>query len=77
MAAAAMMAVVAQPRVNVSGASVKRPIWSLRLPTHIIAAITGTATKPLMTALQNSALMGSSEEKSIPIPRMVAATITQ
>jgi hypothetical protein len=25
--------------VNVSGATVKRPIWSRRLPTHIMAAI--------------------------------------
>ena len=71
-----MIAVVAQPRVSVSGATVKRPIWSRLLPTHIMAAITGTATKPLMTALQNRALMGSSEEKSIPIPR-IAAMITQ
>ena len=39
MAAAAMIAVVAQPSVNVSGATVKRPIWSRRLPTHIMAAI--------------------------------------
>ena len=29
-----MIAVVAQPRVSVSGATVKRPIWSRLLPHH-------------------------------------------
>jgi hypothetical protein len=36
----------------------------------------GTATKPLMTALQNSALIGSMGENSIPRPSTMAAAMT-
>ena len=35
----------------------------------------GTATTPLITALQNKALMGSSGVKFRPAPMMVAAAI--
>jgi len=75
-AASAMMIVATHPSASVMGCTVNRPIWWRRLPTHIMAAITGTATKPLITALQNSALMGSSGEKSMPIPSSVAAAMT-
>jgi len=41
----------------------------------IIIAITRTATIPLMTALQKSALTGSSGETPIAIPMNVAMTM--
>jgi hypothetical protein len=41
----------------------------------IIMIITGTATTPLTTALQNRAFTGLIGEKLIPIPARVAATI--
>jgi hypothetical protein len=41
----------------------------------IMTVITGAATTPLMTALQNSALIGAIYEKLIPAPISVATTI--
>jgi hypothetical protein len=40
-----------------------------------MTVITGAATTPLMTALQNSALIGAIDEKLIPVPTSVATTI--
>jgi hypothetical protein len=42
---------------------------------NIIIAITGTATRPLMTALQNNALMGSRGETVMAMPLIYAKTI--
>jgi hypothetical protein len=58
-AAVAMTAVAAHPKTKTGWVTVKRPIWLGWLATHIIAAMIGTATKPLITALQNRALIGS------------------
>ena len=41
----------------------------------IIIIMTGTETTPLITALQNSALIGSSGEKLIALPSNVATAI--
>jgi hypothetical protein len=41
----------------------------------IIITMTGTETTPLITALQNSALIGSSGEKVMAMPLNVAMTI--
>jgi hypothetical protein len=42
---------------------------------NIIITMTGTATRPLMTALQKSARMGSTGEKLMQTPSRVAMTI--
>src|SRR5579862_6475450 len=76
-AAAAMTAVAAQPKNCRRGAAMNLPITALLPATIIIAAMIGTAATPLITALQNSALMGSSGDQSMTRPMMVAAPIIE
>ena len=60
MAASAIIAVANQPRVISQRVSVNWPITDRREAMSMIMAIIGTAATPLITALQNSALIGSS-----------------
>jgi hypothetical protein len=57
-AAAAMTAVAIQPRTSIGMGAVNAPITDLLETSKTIIAINGTATIPLITALQNSALIG-------------------
>ncbi len=70
-----MTAVASQPislsRVDIT----KSPMTSCRLASSIIVTMTGTATTPLMTALQNSAFTGSIGEKFSSAPTTVAIAI--
>jgi hypothetical protein len=60
MAATAITALASQPRVISHGLRVNWPITRRREPISIIMTMIGTAATPLITALQNSALIGSS-----------------
>ena len=53
----------------------KSPITALLLAISIISTITGAATTPLMTALQNKALIGSIGLKLSKTPISVAAAM--
>gem|GEM_PF-3261971 len=70
--AAAMMKVAAQPTVLRTPDTGNLPMISGFAVITIITTITGTATIPLMTALQNSALIGLIDVKFIPTPIIVA-----
>ena len=61
-AAVAITAVAVHPTKRSRVDALNLPIVDFRETTIIIAAMIGTATKPLMTALQNSALIGSSDD---------------
>ena len=71
---AAMVAVASQPRTLSRRVMTNGPMISLRTAISIITAMMGTATTPLMTAHQNSALIGSMGVKLSATPRMVATT---
>ena len=71
----AMTAAAIQPRIRNTEGIVNAPMMSLRCVITIIAIITGTATMPLITALQNRALMGSSGVKFRRAPITVAAAM--
>jgi len=73
--AAAITAVAIQPTYFKYPCISKRPIMLLFAVISIMTVITGAATTPLMTALQNSALIGAIDEKLIPVPTSVATTI--
>jgi hypothetical protein len=74
-AAAAITPVAAQPTIRRLPVTVNCPMILRFDVINIIIAITGTATTPLTTALQKSALMGSTAERLMPIPASVATTI--
>ena len=57
-AAALMTAVAIQPRMMSDRLAVKAPITDLFETSKMITTIRGTATTPLMTALQNKAFIG-------------------
>ena len=71
----AMTIVATHPKMRSSAGSTNSPIMSLRRVISIMVTITGTATMPLMTALQNSALIGSIAVKFSPAPTTVATAI--
>ena len=71
-AASAMTPVATHPTITRPRVRVKRPMIFGRVASSIIIAITGTATTPLMTALQNSALIGSIGVKLRAAPMTVA-----
>ena len=48
--------------------STKRPITSRRIAMSMMITISGTATTPLITAYQNSALIGSKPAKLMSMP---------
>jgi len=57
-AAAPMTAVAIQPRMMIGRPAVKAPITDFLETSRMITTIRGTATTPLMTALQNNAFIG-------------------
>ena len=63
-----MTAVAAQPSSSSGREAVKRPITLWRETTTIIAIISGTAARPLSTALQNKARIGSIGDQSMSRP---------
>src|SRR4051812_16332036 len=75
MAAAAMAAVASQPTAFRPECSLKSPMAARWLERCIMSAMTGTATTPLITALQNSALIGSIGLKLSRTPSRVATAM--
>src|SRR5262249_36640548 len=73
--ATAITTVDSQPSPHSNRGKVNWPITSRRIVISIIIAMTGTATTPLITADQNSALIGSMSTKLIPTPTSVPTTI--
>ncbi len=57
-----MTAVAIQPRTTRGRLAVKGPITDFLDTSKMITAMSGTATTPLMTALQKSPFMGSMGE---------------
>ena len=74
-AAAVITAVASQPSPFSHGPSVNWPMTFEREPSSMIITMIGTAVTPLMTALQNNALMGSSGVKFSAAPTRVATAI--
>jgi len=74
MAAAPMTAVAIQPRTSRGRLAVKAPITDFFETRMMMTTIRGTATRPLMTALQNSAFIGLIGEYWMPSP---ASTLTE
>ena len=68
-----MTAVASQPTIFRPGCSLKSPMIVVLLASSIIMPMTGTATTPLMTALQNKAFIGLIGEYWIARP---ASTLT-
>jgi hypothetical protein len=62
-AATVIAAVASQPRALSKGRSANWPMTCFREAINMIVTMIGTAATPLMTALQNRALMGSSGVK--------------
>jgi hypothetical protein len=63
------------PMAHNTGGSTKAPITSRRIAMSMMIAISGAATTPLMTADQNSALIGSSPTKLMTTPIRVDMAI--
>jgi hypothetical protein len=72
-AAAPMTAVAIQPSTRIGRLTVKAPITDFRDASRMMTAISGTATTPLITALQNSARIGLIGRYWMPSP---ASTLT-
>lgn len=68
-------AVAPQPAIVSRRFARKRPITCSWVAISIIMIMTGTATMPLMTALQISMRIGSSDVKVKPKPIAVAAAM--
>ena len=66
--ATAIVPVHNHPIAHSTRGSTKRPITSGRIAISMMITISGTATTPLITADQNSALIGSSPTKLMTIP---------
>ena len=65
-----------QPPAIIGQGSVNRPMMRGLTATTIITAISGADNTPLTTALQNNALIGSSDVKfSAAPPRVVTAMV--
>src|SRR5690349_7807575 len=75
IAATNIMTVVSQPITFVSGPFTSRPSTFLLLATNITTTRTGGARKPLMTAVQNKALIGLIPAKLISMPTNVETAI--
>src|SRR6266404_4930482 len=65
-AAAPMTAAAIQPRAMIGRLAVKRPITDFLEARMVITTSSGTATTPLITALQNKAFIGLSGEYWMP-----------
>ena len=66
-------AVAAQPKIISARDAANLPMILRLATTTIMATISGTATTPLTTALQNSMRIGSSGVSAAPRPAIVAA----
>ena len=75
MAAEAMAAVDSQPTIFSGVGKVNFPMIAALPVRCIMITMTGTATTPLITALQNKALIGSRAVKFKATPIAVAAAI--
>ena len=75
IAANAITKVASQPSHNNAPRTLKFPMTSLLVAMRMVIAMTGTATTPFSTALQNRALTGSSVVKFMIPPTRVAAAI--
>ena len=73
--ATAIVPVQSQPTAHNAGGSTKAPITSRRIAISMMIAISGTATTPLITADQNSALIGSRPTKLMRMPIRVETPI--
>jgi hypothetical protein len=73
--ATAIVAVHSHPIAHSGRGSTKRPMTSRRIAISMMMTISGTATTPLITADQNSALIGSRPMKLMPIPISVDSAI--
>jgi hypothetical protein len=74
-AAAAITAVASQPSILSQGNNVNWPMTRRRDPISMIMTMIGNAAMPLITALQNSALIGSIGDKLRAAPITVAMAI--
>jgi hypothetical protein len=63
------------PMAHTARGSTKRPITSRRIAISMMMTISGAATTPLITADQNSALIGSSPTKLMRMPIRVDTAI--
>jgi hypothetical protein len=70
-----LSAALAHPNTRSQSSSTRSPITLRSEPSMIIAAISGAATTPLITADQNSACIGSTGENTIAAPTRVAPAI--
>lgn len=75
-AAAPMTAVAIQPSTMIGRLTVKGPITDFRDASRTMTTISGTATTPLITALQNSARIGLIGRYWMPSPASTPTTIT-
>ena len=76
-AAIPMIAVATHPSATMTRPEVKRPIADVLDAINIMIAINGTATMPLITALQNSAFIGLIGEYWIINPANTLTAITE
>ena len=74
--ATAMTAVATHPRPLVHPVMTKSPMTLGAAASHIMIAMTGTATTPLITALQYRARIGSIGVKFMIMPTIVAMQMT-
>jgi hypothetical protein len=77
IAAVAIAAVASHPSPLSHSPRANSPMTFRREAMSMIIAMIGTAATPLMTALQKSALIGSSGEKFMAAPTSVAAAIAR
>lgn len=73
--ATAIAAVHNHPIAHNARGSTNRPITSRRVAISMMITISGTATTPLITADQNSALIGSRPTKLMRMPIKVETAI--
>ena len=74
--ASAMTAVAAQPSALIHPVTTNSPMTLGAATSHIMIAMTGTATTPLITALQYKARIGSIGVKFMIMPTIVAMQMT-
>lgn len=75
-AAAPMTAVAIQPRMTIDRVAVKAPITDFLETSRMITTMRGTATIPLMTALQNRAFIGLMGEYWMTSPARTLTAMT-
>lgn len=76
MTAAPMTAVAIQPRMTIDLLAVNAPITDFFETRMMITTIKGTATTPLITALQNKAFIGLIGEYWMTSPASTLTAIT-